>query len=91
MLLKLLKLGRLVETVEIVRNNSRSSYSIACYFLSLFFLYGFLMHWQACGLGWIGRMENNRVSRFDGRSLFREFQKRPYLTLGPLEWLPASE
>ena len=44
MLLKLLKLGRLYETIKIFMENSRSSYSMICYFISLFFLYGFLLH-----------------------------------------------
>jgi len=45
MLFRLIKLGRLIETAQICRKNSRSSYSMGCFFLSLFSLYGFLLHW----------------------------------------------
>ena len=44
MLLKLLKIGRLIETVNIFMRNTRSSFSMSCFFLSLFVLYGILMH-----------------------------------------------
>lgn len=46
------------------------------------------MHWQACGLGWIGRRELNRNSRYDGKTYFKDFETRSYVTLGPLIDLP---
>jgi hypothetical protein len=88
MLLRLLKIGRLVETTQIFIKNTRSRFAMACFFLSLFLLQGFLMHWQACGLGWIGRRELDRNSRYDGKTYFKDFETRPYVTLGPLIDLP---
>ncbi len=44
MLFKLLKLGRLYETIEIIRKNSRHSYSIGTFFLAVFGLYGIILH-----------------------------------------------
>lgn len=44
MLLKLLKMGRLHETIQIFRQNARSSYSMYAFFVSLFMLYFFLLH-----------------------------------------------
>lgn len=83
MLIKLLKIGRLWENIMIIMKNTRSSLSMGCFFLSLFSLYGLLLHIQACGLGFIGRWELQRESRYDGKSLFRDFETKPYLTLGP--------
>lgn len=38
MLLRLLKIGRLVETAQIFIKNTRSRFAMACFFLSLFML-----------------------------------------------------
>lgn len=85
LLFRLLKVGRLVETCEIIRKNSRHSYSTACFFVELFTLFGYLMHWLACLYGWLGRREHERNPRYDGNTFFRDFTSRPYITLGPLE------
>lgn len=88
LLFRLLKVGRLVETCEIIRKNSRHSYATACFFMELFCMFGFLMHWFACILGWLGRRELERNPRYDGNTYFKDFTARPYITLGPLEDLP---
>lgn len=85
LLFRLLKVGRLVETCEIVRKNSRHSISTFCFFMELFCLFGYLMHWIACVYGWLGRRELVRNPRYDGNTMFKDFTTRPFLTLGPLE------
>jgi hypothetical protein len=68
--------------------NTKISVSMTCFFLTLFIFYGFLLHVQACGLGYIGRLELQRDSRYDHKTLFRDFETKPYITLGP--WLEMS-
>ncbi len=88
MLFKLLKLGRLYETMEIIRKNSRHSYSVGTFFFAVFCLYGILVHFLACALGWVGRRSLTDNSRYDGKTLFKDFESRPFVTLGPLIELP---
>lgn len=88
LLLRLLKVGRLIETCEIIRKNSRHSYSTAVFFMELFFMFGFLIHWLACIFGWVGRRELVRNPKYDGNTFFKDFTSRPYITLGPLNDLP---
>jgi hypothetical protein len=65
MLLRLIKVGRLYETFEVIRKNTRYSYSIACFFVEVFFFFWGVYHFFACCLGWVGRRELIRSPRFD--------------------------
>jgi hypothetical protein len=92
LLLRLLKLGRIYETINVGRKNCRSSFSMAWFFIFMFALHGILIHLQACGLGWIGRRYAVESHRFDGKSLFKDFESKPYVTLGPiLEMEPIDQ
>lgn len=66
MLLRLIKVGRFFETFGVIRNNSRYSYSIACFFVEIFLVFWGIYHAMACILGWVGRRELVRNPRFDG-------------------------
>lgn len=88
LLFRLLKVGRLIETAEVIRKNSRHSYSTACFFMELFTMFYILLHWLACMFGWLGRRELERNPRYDGNTFFKDFEARPFITLGPMADLP---
>jgi hypothetical protein len=66
MLLRLIKVGRLYETFEVIKNSTKYFYSVLFFFVEIFFLYWAIYHGIACILGWVGRRELERNPRFDG-------------------------
>ena len=78
LLLRLLKFGRLVETFEIIRHNSRHSINQYTYFLDIFALFFLITHWVACLLGFVGRRELIRNPKFDGNCWFKDMSSRVF-------------
>lgn len=64
LLLRLLKIGRLVEVLEIIRNNTRHSFSTLMFFINIIIFFYGCQHILACIYGYIGRRELTDI-RYD--------------------------
>jgi len=77
-LLRLLKLFRLNESINMLKWNS--DIRIEVYrILQLFFLYGLSGHIFGCGFVMIGRNDHRTNKRFDGQTLFGYTETRPQM------------
>jgi hypothetical protein len=83
MLLKLLKLGRCLENLTIIRSNTNQSIFLG-FFMFLFVCFGFAAHIFACIFSWVARREAGADTRYDNKTFAWSFEQKLWVQYGPL-------
>lgn len=75
MLLKVLKLGRCLENLTIIRSNTNQSIFMG-FFMFLFVCFGFASHVFTCVFSWVARREDGANTRYDGKTFAWSFEQK---------------
>jgi hypothetical protein len=78
MLLKLIKLGRIIETLNMIKSNTNQS-NFFGFFAFLFIVFGLTSHLLGCIFGWVARREVEWDSRYDHKTFAWSFEQKPWV------------
>lgn len=78
LLIKLVKLGRIIENMIMIKSNTNQSVFFGFY-LFLFVLFGVASHVLGCIIGWISRREAVWLTRYDQKTFAWSFEQKPWV------------